>query len=321
MIKKQTGIQTTLSDDALDVGEGGTGGTAGRISKWLSIASGRSWRPKSVIIILALLWILFCVVVSIFADVLAPYEMTAMDLRARLQPPILLGGSWEHVMGTDELGRDILSRFFFSVRVSIFVALIGTLIGAVLGTVVGFLAAHYRGWVDDLVVMLIDSQAALPFMVIALMVIAFFGSSLTLFIVIVGIFGWERYARLARGMALSALERGYVSAVQSFGSGPVWLYWRHILPNVSSVLIVNATLNFPQTILLESSLSFLGLGIQPPMTSLGNMLGYGREYLLTAWWIAVIPGVAISFTALAVSILGDSLRDRMDPMLNDKRTT
>ncbi|MCG8593045.1 MAG: ABC transporter permease subunit [Kiloniellales bacterium] len=129
----------------------------------------------------------------------------------------------------------------------------------------------------------------------------------------------QPYMRAARGMALSALERGYVSAVRSYGAGPVWLYWRHILPNVVSALIVNATLNFPQTTLLESSLSFLGLDIQPPMTSLGNMLGYGREYLLTAWWIAVIPGVAISLTALAVSILGDELRDRLDPMLADKR--
>lgn len=280
---------------------------------------GRPVRPTSVLAVLSLAWIALCVLVSIFADVLAPYELTAMDLRGRLQPPVLFGGSWDHPLGTDELGRDIFSRFLVSVRVSIFVALVGTLIGAVLGTAVGFLAAHFRGWVDDLVVMLIDSQAALPFMIVALMVIALFGSSLTLFIVVVGIYGWERYARLARGMALSALERGYVSAVRSFGSGPVWLYWRHILPNVASALIVNATLNFPQTILLESSLSFLGLGIQPPMTSLGNMLGYGREYLLTAWWIAVIPGVAISLTALAVSILGDELRDRLDPMLADKR--
>ncbi|MCG8597554.1 MAG: ABC transporter permease [Kiloniellales bacterium] len=318
-MSRLTEMPTSLPNETLDRDETETERPAAGSQKAVRSRPGPPLRPKSVLVVLSLSWIVLCVFVAIFADVLAPYELTAMDLRNRLQPPVLFGGSWAHPLGTDELGRDIFSRFLVSVRVSIFVALVGTLIGAVLGTAIGFLAAHFRGWVDDLVMMLIDSQAALPFMIVALMVIAFFGSSLTLFIVIVGIYGWERYARLARGMALSALERGYVSAVRSFGSGPVWLYWRHILPNVASALIVNATLNFPQTILLESSLSFLGLGIQPPMTSLGNMLGYGREYLLTAWWMAVIPGVAISLTALAVSILGDDLRDRIDPMLTDKR--
>ena len=274
-------------------------------------------RPgRSVALTFAIGWLAICVIAAIGADILAPYDFTAIDLRSRLAPPVLLGGSIDHWLGTDDLGRDIYSRLLHSIRISIFIALAGTVIGAVIGTALGFLAAHMRGVVDDAVMLLIDAQAALPFMVIALLIIALFGTSLTLMVVVVGIYGWERYARLARGLALSARERGYVVAARVFDARPWHIYVRHILPNTASALIVNATLNFPETILLESALSFLGLGIQPPLSSLGNMLGFGREYLLSAWWIAVLPGLVIVLTALAVSILGDWLRDRLDPRLS-----
>ena len=273
-------------------------------------------RPtRSLALWLALGWLALCLIAAIFADFLAPYDFTSIDLRSRIQPPLFFGGQGNHWLGTDDLGRDLYSRLLHSIRISIFVALLGTVIGAVIGTFLGFLAAHMGGLVDDAVMLLIDAQAALPFMVVALLLIALFGSSLSLFIVIVGIYGWERYARLARGLALSARERGYVTAARVFDASPFYIYWRHVLPNTASALIVNATLNFPEIILLESALSFLGLGIQPPMSSLGNMLGYGREYLLSAWWIAVLPGLVIVLTALAVSILGDHLRDRLDPDL------
>lgn len=274
------------------------------------LRSGRSFSLYA-----AVSWLGICVVAAVFSDVLAPYEFTAIDLRARIEPPIFFGGSIDHWLGTDDLGRDIYSRLLHSIRISIFIALLGTVIGAVLGTTLGFIAAHMRGIVDDAVMLLIDTQAALPFMIIALLVIALFGASLPLFVAIVGIYGWERYARLARGLALSAGELGYVTAARVFDASPMYIYVRHILPNTASVLIVNASLNFPETILLESALSFLGLGIQPPMSSLGNMLGYGREYLLSAWWIAVLPGLVIVFTGLAISIVGDQLRDHLDPKL------
>ena len=264
-------------------------------------------------LVLAIGWLAFCCIAAVLADILAPYDIAAIDLRSRLTPPVFLGGSFEHWLGTDDLGRDLYSRLLHSIRISIFVALAGTMIGAVIGTSLGFLAAYAGGLVDDFVMLLIDTQAALPFMIVALLVIALFGTSLTLFVIVVGIYGWERYARLARGLALSIQRRGYVTAAYAFGAGPVRVYLRHVLPNAAAALIVNATLNFPETILLESALSFLGLGIQPPMSSLGNMLGYGREYLLSAWWIAVLPGVLIVVTALSVSIIGDALRDRLDP--------
>ena len=182
---------------------------------------------------------------------------------------------------------------------------------SVLCTVLGFLAAHFHGWVDDLVVAAIDFQAALPFMILALAVVATLGNSLVLFIGLMGIYGWERYARPTRGLTLSAVTHGYAVAVR------MRIYGRHILPNIANALIVDMTLNFPQTVPLETSLGFLGLGIRPPLTSLGNMVGFGRDYLMTAWWIAVFPSLAILVATLAMSIPGDWVRDRLDPTLKD----
>ena len=267
-------------------------------------------------VLLSLICLVGLIVVALGATWIAPYDYQAIDLRGRLIPPFWAeGGKPGHLLGTDDLGRDMLSRLIFSVRMSLFVALLGTVIGAVFGTTLGFLAAHFRGWVDDVVMAAIDFQAALPFMILALAVVATLGNSLVLFIGLMGIYGWERYARLTRGLTLSAVTHGYAVAVRTLGAGPLRIYGRHILPNIANALIVNMTLNFPQTILLETSLSFLGLGIQPPLTSLGNMVGFGRDYLLTAWWIAVFPALAIFIATLAMSILGDWVRDRLDPTL------
>jgi peptide/nickel transport system permease protein len=267
------------------------------------------------VIVLAFIWVGLCLAVAAFANWLSPHDYQAMDLRARLAPPALFGGSWNHVLGTDELGRDVFSRLLASIRVSLLVAVAGTLIGSTLGTTLGFVAAHFRGWFDEAVMMLVDAQAAIPFIIVALTVIAFFGNTLTLFVVVVGLYGWQTYARLARGMAMSVTRRGYINAVVALGARPMRVYLRHVLPNIAGVLVVNATIGFPEVILLESALSFLGLGIQPPLSSLGNMLSYGRSYLGNAWWIAVLPGVVLSLTTLAVSLIGDWVRDRMDPTL------
>ena len=269
------------------------------------------------LVVIAGLCIAFLIFVAVFADQLAAYDYSTINLRARLSPPIWSdGGSWSYPLGTDELGRDVLSRLIYSIRMSFLVAFLGTIIGAFLGTTLGFLAAHNKGWVDHLVMAAIDFQAALPFLILALALLAFFGSSITLFIIILGIYGWERYARLARGLALSAATHGYAVAVHSLGAGPIRIYCRHILPNVANALIVNMTLNFPETILTETSLSFLGVGVQPPLTSLGTMLGFGRDYLSSEWWIAVFPGVTVFIATLAISILGDWIRDKLDPTLD-----
>lgn len=255
--------------------------------------------------------------VAAFAGWLAPEHYTTQHLFDRLKPPAFMGGSWEYPLGTDELGRDILSRLIYAIRISVAIAILGTLIGAVLGTFLGFVAAHSRGRLEEVIMAMVDAQAALPFLIVALTVLAFFGNSLWLFILMMGVNGWEIYARLTRGMVLSAQTHGYAVAARSLGATPSRVYARHVLPNIASVLIVQFTLNFPQTILLETSLSFLGLGIQPPLTSLGQMLGAGRDHLVFAWWIAVLPGLVIFVTTLSISIAGDWLRDRLDPTLRE----
>ncbi|MGJ5091047.1 ABC transporter permease [Bradyrhizobium oligotrophicum] len=269
------------------------------------------WPNIPVSVTIAVGWIVAMLLLAIFADQLAPYGFTKFDLRNRLSLP----GNPAHWLGTDELGRDVLSRLIVSIRISLLIAFGATAISAIAGTTLGFLAAHFRGLVEQAVLMLADFQASMPFLILALAVLAFFGNSLPLLIGLMGLFGWERYARIARGLAISANAQGYAAAVRQLGATPQRVYLRHILPNIASTLIVSMTLVFPEVILLESGLSFLGLGVQPPMTSLGNMVGYGREYLTRASWIMLAPAVTIVVTTLAVSVIGDWLRDRLDPTL------
>mgnify|MGYP001291940928 CR=1 FL=1 len=278
-------------------------------------APGRRSGGPGIVIWLCLGWLALVVLVAIFADLLAPYAYTEQSLLNRLKPPAPLGGDWAYPLGTDGLGRDVLSRLIYATRMSVVIALAGSLIGATVGTLIGFAAAHFRGWVEDVIMVLVDFQASMPFLIIVLAVLAFLGNSLELFLVIVGLHGWETYARVTRGLVLQANGQNYAFAIRTLGVHPVQVYLRHILPNILSVLIVQVTLNFPDLILLETSLSFLGLGIQPPQTSLGLMLGEGRSYLATAWWMGVPAGIVIFLTTLSISLAGDWLRDRLDPTL------
>ena len=274
------------------------------------------FKGKSLIVGFAAVWLLVIIIIGFTAPLIAPHDHQKINLLARLLPPVWMeGGNTSYILGTDDLGRDNLSRLYYSIRMSLLVAILGTLICAVVGSAIGFAAAHFRGVVDEIVMMLVDFQASLPYMILALAVIAFFENNIFLFIGVMGMYGWEMYARFARGLALAAEEQGYVVAVRTFGASPVRIYLRHILPNVGNTLLVNMTLNFPKLIMLETSLSFLGLGIQPPNTSLGNLVGFGRDHILTAWWLAVIPAITIFVTTLSMSILGDWTRDKLDPTL------
>jgi peptide/nickel transport system permease protein len=261
-------------------------------------------------------WLVAIILVAIFADLLAPAYYTTQDLTARFRPPVFLGGHTDHLLGTDHLGRDVLSRIIYALRTSILIAALGTMLGAVVGTLIGLAAGRFRGIVDVAAMMLTDVQTALPSLFIAIAFLAFFGNNTILFIILVSLEGWERYARLARGLALSEQSADYIRAVEALGAGAARVTFRHLLPNIAASLVVQATLNFPGTILLETSLSFLGLGVQPPGTSLGLMLGEGRRYLLNAWWISVLPGVVIFLTTLAMSLFGDWLRDHLDPTVD-----
>ncbi|MCJ9669770.1 MULTISPECIES: ABC transporter permease [unclassified Neorhizobium] len=275
----------------------------------------------SPILVLAIIILAAAVTVAIIGNVFTSHGMSQQNLLARLKPPAFMtGSSPSFPLGTDRIGRDMVARVIAGLRMSLSVAIAGTIIGAVVGSAIGFIAAHFRGWVEEGLMMLVDFQASLPFILITLTLLAFFGNSMTLFIILMGLFGWEKYARLSRGVVLSAINQPYAKAIVALGAGNGRLYLKHVLPNVASALIVQVTLTFPQIILLETSLSFLGLGIQAPQTSLGQILGDGRDYLSTAWWISVWPGLVIFLVTLSMSIVGDWLRDRLDPMLRARTT-
>ncbi|RJQ59221.1 MAG: ABC transporter permease [Desulfobacteraceae bacterium] len=265
------------------------------------------------LIMISMAWLLLVFFVAIFHKQLMPMDYRTTHLVNRLAPPVFLGGDSGHLLGTDTLGRDTLSRLIRSIYTSLTVAFLGAIITAVLGTVIGFIAAHFKGIVDEILMTLVDFQYAMPFMILALLVLAFFGNNIVLFVILLGIQGWMRFARLARGMALSAQEDGYAVAVKQLGATPFRIYLRHIFPNVSNIIVVEFTLNFPEKIIVETSLSFIGLGIQPPETSLGSMISFGRDYLMAEWWLAVIPGAVIFLTTLAMSLVGDWTRDNLDP--------
>jgi peptide/nickel transport system permease protein len=272
-------------------------------------------RQFPALIVGALIWLSAMVVVSLYAHKLGHYQITAVDLPHRLQPPVLFGGSAAHLLGTDTLGRDVMARLLLSIRVSLTIALGATALSALIGTALGLAAAHFRGVVEQVVLMLIDFQASMPFLIVALALLGFLGNSLPLFAVLMGFYGWERHARIARALALSATSEGYVLAIRQLGAGPMRLYFTHVLPNIAAALIVSASLGFPEIVLMESGLSFLGLGVQAPFTSLGAMVGAGREHIATAPWLVLAPSVAIVMTTLSISLIGDWLRDRMDPAL------
>lgn len=247
---------------------------------------------------------------GVLAPWIAPYDLEQMDLASRLTMPFT---NFAHILGTDELGRDVFSRLVYSLRLSLLLAIAGTILGAIIGTTLGFLAARFGGVVDDVLNAAVDFTASLPFIILALTILAFLGTNVTVIVVIMAVYGWDRYARLTRNLARSAYTEGYANALEGLGI-PTWrIAIRHILPNIASALVVNMTLNFPGMILLETSLSFLGVGVQPPMSSLGTMLGFGRDYLTTAWWIAVIPGVVIVLSTLSMSILGDFVQQKLEP--------
>ena len=261
---------------------------------------------------LAVFWLASVVLLSVLGPLVAPWGVNEQDYTARFAPPVFAGGTWSHLLGTDQIGRDLFSRLLFGIRISLLLALLGTVIGMVIGSVLGMIAAHFRGWIEDIIMALVDFQASLPFVIFAIAALAVFDAGFLTFLLILGIAGWERYARLVRALVLQAREDGYADALVSLGAPPSRIYLRHVLPNIFGAVSVQMTINFPETILLETGLSFLGLGIQPPFTSLGLLVAEGRPYIFQAIWLVAIPGAAIFFTTLSVSLLGDRARDRAD---------
>ncbi len=273
-------------------------------------------RHMPLMVLVAMVLLIAMLIVTFFAQFIQPYDFDYIDLMNRMKPPAPLGDfTWAHPLGTDTLGRDLLSRLLVGAQTSMALSLLGTVLGAVVGIALGFVAAHKGRLWDEAIMALVDFQAAMPWFIVALAILAFMGNSMVVFLALMALYGWEGYARITRGLVIAAREQGYALAVRGLGAKPRWIYCRHVLPNIAGPLLVQLTINFPNTILFETSLSFLGLGIRPPMTSLGQMLGEGRDYLISAWWLAVVPGAVIFFTTLSMSILGDWLRAKLDPSL------
>jgi peptide/nickel transport system permease protein len=261
-------------------------------------------------------FVLLLVVMAVAAPLLAPHDPVRQSLRARLAAPTLSAADGKaHLLGTDHLGRDVLSRVIFGARVSLLVGFAAVLVGGIVGAALGLLAGFRRGWTDTVIMTLADAQLAFPFILLAIGIIAVLGPSFPTLILVVGLSGWVAYARIIRAQVLVLRSREFVDAIHGLGGSVARIVLRHILPNVVSSLVVVATLELARAIVLEATLSFLGLGIQPPTPSWGGMVHEGREYLDSAWWISTAPGLVLMAASLVVSRTGDWLRDLLDPTL------
>ena len=273
---------------------------------------------------LPLLWVIILLVVlvipGLFAPIIAPHDPLDGDLTRRLSPPVWdAEGSWEHILGTDRQGRDQLSRLIYGSRIALFVSMTALLISATVGTSLGLVSGWYGGWVDHLVQRIVDIKASIPAILMALIFVSIFGQSIFVAIAVIAIFLWNRYTRLIRAETLSLRNMDFVARARVAGCSTPRIIFKHILPNVANTLIVLATLEVGVVIILESTLSFLGVGIPRPTPAWGVMVADGRNYLAVAWWVAVIPGLGIFLTVLSLNLFGDWLRDRLDPKLRQVR--
>lgn len=258
--------------------------------------------------------ILVAVGCAAFAPLLAPHDPYAQAVGLRLIPPVWdAGGSWTNLLGTDPLGRDLLSRIIYGARISISAGALAVSVSMALGVLMGLLAGYYGGRVDTVISNAVNLMLAFPFLLLALAAVAVIGPGFRNMVVVLGVTGWPIYTRVVRAETLKYREREFVLAARALGLGSPRIIWGHVLPNLVNIIIVMASLEVARMIILESFLSFLGLGIQPPTPSWGAMLGEGRVYVFTHWWLATFPGLAIFVTTLGINLFGDGLRDLLDP--------
>lgn len=275
---------------------------------------GRQARPILPVIALAL--IILIVLAALCAPLISPYQPLQGHIMNNLRPPALGGvEGFPHLLGTDMLGRDVLSGIIHGARVSLLVGVASVVGAGIFGTVVGILAGYFGGWLEEVVMRVVDVQLAFPFILLAIVIMYVLGRGLLNVIAVLIIASWPLYARVARAQALRLRSSEFVLAARSLGASSPRILLRHILPNALTPLLVVATFAIPQMIIFEAALSFLGVGMPLEVVSWGSMLASGRNYLEQAWWIATLPGLAIMFTVLSVNILGDWLRDWLDPNL------
>ena len=277
------------------------------------------WREANWIQRLALAIGLILLALALLAPLIASFDPTDQSLISRLRPPVGFDGYKPgFYLGTDELGRDILSRCLYGLRLTLTLALIGSCIGLLLGATLGLLAGLLGGLFEDVVMGAVDAQIAIPFTLVALLILAIFGSTIEIMVMVLGIFGWEQYARIVRGEVKKLVQMPFIEAARAAGATGRRIALKHILPNIVSPLVVQFTLSFSNIVILESTLSFLGLGVQPPTATLGSMVGIGRDYMPSAPWIVAAPAVMILLVTFAVQLFGDWLRDRVDVRLRER---
>lgn len=285
-----------------------------RTSAWLRSALLLLGRDR--VALFGLLVIAGTILAAVCAPILSPADPITTSLLDRLTPPMWEAeGTPRYPLGTDTLGRDVLSRLLYGARVSLVVGLSAVVISGVLGVGLGLISGYYGGRVDDVLMRLGDIQLAFPILVLAIAILAVLGASLGNVILVLGISGWVTYARIVRGETLSLKQREFVEAARGIGASDRLILWRHILPNVLPPVTVVATFSVARIIIAEASLSFLGLGVPPPTPSWGAMLDEGRNYITTGWWLAMFPGLAILLLVLGINLVGDWVRDVLDPRM------
>lgn len=256
--------------------------------------------------------VIVLILVALFAPLIAPYSPTAIDIKNILSPP-----SANHIFGTDELGRDVFSRMIWGSRVSLQVGFVAVGIAVLIGILIGAIAGYYGGWIDSILMRFVDVMLTIPTLFLILAVIALVTPSIVVIMVIIGITSWMGISRLVRAEFLTLKERDFVLAARAIGANDMRIIFKHILPNALAPVLVTATFRIAGAILLESGLSFLGLGIQPPTPSWGNILTSGKDNITIAWWLSFYPGIAILIAALSYNLVGEGLRDALDPRLWD----
>lgn len=263
------------------------------------------WWPLAIVALVVL--------VALFAPWLAPYEPNQQNLLGRLKPPGTISRSFHYWLGSDELGRDLLSRVVHGARISLIVAFASVILSGAVGTTLGMIAGYRRGWTETVVMRVVDVFLSIPAILLAIITVAVLGPGLVNVIMVLALTRWPRYARIAYSQTLSVATMPYVQLAALMGAGAPRILFRHILPNIIGAVSVVATLEFGLMILFEAGLSFLGLGVQPPTASWGAMLSTGRNYVATAWWVATLPGACLFVLVLAINLTGDAVRDRLDP--------
>ncbi len=267
---------------------------------------------------LAAVVVLAFVVMAAFAPLIAPHDPTATDLLRRLNPPAWMpDGDWSYPLGCDALGRDLLSRIIYGARISIFIGVVVVLIATVIGIAAGLAAGYLRGWIDQVISGLVDILLGFPYLIFAVGLMAMMGPGLLNMVLALAYKEWVVPCRVVRGETLAARETEYVAAARAIGAPNLTIMLHEILPNILSPVIVVATVRIAQVIILEASLSFLGLGVQPPTPSWGSMVADGRGYILDAWWVSTFPGLAILLLVLSINVVSQAVRDALDPRFHD----